>query len=636
MKSKIKKEKISEITQNKDSEGQMISKRRPREKGNKNSLNETNINSDYQIMRSINTSRPSMVSTTADNQIIISKKEIFDILKDINLDDHIIYKKKESEDSNSIAGSVNSEVTNINYTSKQSVKMMIKTSPSQERERPAMENQSHPSLHDAGSGAVTEMVKMEESPSPSDKQNILRLILGDIHQCQYSEIFKIFAKEINNPITLDYFVKLKESLVKEETERLLNMMVFIVWSLRFMRIDPNLMRTCGQFAINSNSFMIRGEDAIKDGRPLNFNSSSGQSAESYSLANSSEGVGHLEQVNMTTPNFTFHHGCNPFAEIPNPESLVDNPTNLISNNSGSSKSASKMKCLASPKNEMPKENEKEGLNSNPLQGFNSPYPLNSNQMIAMPVTGPNGNFFLQVPLTYFQGNLNPNNSFTPINSMNIVNTMNIPHSQVFTPPVNINTIPSHYSSSMNTSSYFKTEVVKSGQLQLNSHSQVSHLEGNSHSLTPKKFQNTYDQMLSLNDSNYTLSSLLNNCVNNSNSMSNYIKRENDVIDITISEDKPLEEDFEKVYREIVSIFSKPSNEETFIKLKRFMHENQVRKIEEVVRKNPFSYLDKRQYILLYRTTKEELYLKIDPTDKKYSITRSVIRKSTSKSSSKLK
>jgi hypothetical protein len=202
--------------------------------------------------------------------------------------------------------------------------------------------------------------------------------------------------------------------------------------------------------------------------------------------------------------------------------------------------------------------------------------------------------------------------------------------------VNINTIPSHYSSSINTSSYFKTEVVKSGQLQLNSHSQVSYLDGNSHSLAPKKFQNTYDQMLSLNDSNYTFSSLLNNCANNSNSISNYIKRENDVIDITISEDKPGEEDFEKVYREIVSIFSKPINEETFIKLKHFMHENQVRKIEEIVRKNPFSYLDKRQYILLYRTTKEELYLKIDPTDKKYSITRSVVRKSTSKSSSKLK
>jgi hypothetical protein len=611
----------NKIQKSEETEFNQLTNKRKREKNEKPSNpNSKKVNN--QVSQTSN-----LMSVNSEGAIIINKKEVWDIVRHINDEEFKIFKKKDTEDLLSEPGSLNSETQNLNSINKQPTKMMIKRppSPSQERDqRLGMESQSHnPSLNDAGSGSITEMVKTEESPP--EKQNILKMILGDIHHCQYSEIFKIFTREINDPTTLDYFIKLKESMAKEDTERLLNMLVFIVWSLRFMKIDSNLVKNTKNLMVISNSFMIRGDtDSNEQDKPPNFFSSSDSSnshqPEPFTMEYTSEGPGHLDNLNnFHTPNFfSFNQACQPFSINCHPVENLPTEEKKNSGNSGKSPDKSKIKITKEESHTIKKNQENEVKYNEPVQTG-----VINNQMLAIPLQGPNGAYFIPVPISYFQGNLNlPINTLTPITS---------PQNQFFIQPANLNTMPSNFNSSHNTSSFFRTEVVTSGQLQYNfaSNDVQSH---------PPRRQGTYDQF-TLNDSNNnnnnnTLSSIISKGNNNSNQTSTFVKKEPDFIDITVGEDKHGDEDFERVYKEIVGIFSKSITEKTFVDLRKFMYESQAKKIEDVIRKNPFSYLDKKQYILLFRTSKEELYLKIDPQEKKYSISRSTIRKSTSTPTSK--
>jgi hypothetical protein len=619
MKSKNKIQK-SDIN-NEETEFNQLTNKRKREKNEKPS-NPNSKKLNNQVSQTSN-----LMSVNSDGAIIINKKEVWDIVRHINDEEFKIFKKKDTEDLLSEPGSLNSETQNLNLINKQPAKMMIKRppSPSQERDqRLGVESQSHhPSLNDAGSGSITEMVKTEESPP--EKQNILKMILGDIHHCQYSEIFKIFTREINDPTTLDYFIKLKESMAKEDTERLLNMLVFIVWSLRFMKIDSSLVRNTKNLMVISNSFMIRGDtDSNEQDKPPNFFSSSDSSnshqPEPFTMEYTSEGPGHLDNLNnFHTPNFfSFNQACQPFNINCHPVENLPTEEKKNSGNSGKSPDKSKIKITKEESHTIKKNQENEVKYNVPVQSG-----VINNQMLAIPLQGPNGAYFIPVPISYFQGNLNlPINTMTPITS---------PQNQFFIQPANLNTMPSNFNSSHNTSSFFRTEVVTSGQLQYN-------FASNEAQSNPPKRQGTYDQF-TLNDSNNnnnnnTLSSIISKGNNNSNQTSTFVKKEPDFIDITVGEDKQGDEDFERVYKEIVGIFSKSITEKTFVDLRKFMYESQAKKIEDVIRKNPFSYLDKKQYILLFRTSKEELYLKIDPQEKKYSIFRSTIRKSTSTPTSK--
>lgn len=571
-----------------------------------------------------------LLTINSDGAIIINKKEVWDIVRHINDEDFKIFKKKDTEDFLSENGSLNSEIQN-ELTNKQQTKMIIKRppSPSQDKDqRTGFEHQNHPSLNDAGSGSIREIVKTEECMT--ENQNILKMILGDIHHCQYSEIFKIFSREINDPTTLDYFIKLKESMAKEDNERLLNMLVFIVWSLRFMKIDPSLITNSKNLIVISNSFMIRGEaeatEMQQQDKAANFFSSSECNSsyvpEPLSMESGSVGPDHHENINnFQTPNFfSFNQGCQPISiNCDQSENLPKEEKNILENKKITNNTDKTTPILAINDSKNQYQENQIIYNSNNLPIQNGVNTNKTNQILGIPLQAPNGTIYIPVPLSFLQGNLN-----LPLigSALPVINNA---QNQYFSQPVNPNTLPSQYPSSCNTGSFYRTEIVTSGQFQNNF--AVDKYQ--------TKQQGNYDP-ITLNESNNinnTMSTILSKG-NNSLQTSSFVKKEPDYIDITVGEEKGDDQDFDQVYTEIVGIFSKPITEKTFKDLRKFMYESQVKKIEDVIMKNPFTYLNKKQYILLFRTKKNEMYLKIDPQEKKYSISRFNIRHSSSNLNSK--
>jgi hypothetical protein len=91
-----------------------------------------------------------------------------------------------------------------------------------------------------------------------------------------------------------------------------------------------------------------------------------------------------------------------------------------------------------------------------------------------------------------------------------------------------------------------------------------------------------------------------------------------------------DEQFQMIYCHIVKIFSKTINQETVKKLKKFMGHNQVIMMENIILRNQFLYEDRQHIIVLFMSTKEEIYLKVAPQEKKLTIIRSVTKNPTTK------
>jgi hypothetical protein len=88
--------------------------------------------------------------------------------------------------------------------------------------------------------------------------------------------------------------------------------------------------------------------------------------------------------------------------------------------------------------------------------------------------------------------------------------------------------------------------------------------------------------------------------------------------------------FKKIFSLFVNIFSEPINQATIEKLKTFMNHNQVNVMENIIINNQFIYRDRQHIIVLFMSSKEEIYLKIEHQEQKFSIIRRVSKNPTTK------
>jgi hypothetical protein len=65
------------------------------------------------------------------------------------------------------------------------------------------------------------------------RENSLRNVLNEINLWQYSELLKYFSAEIKNAETYKYFHNINNILMHEEKEKLVNTLIFYIWSSKF-------------------------------------------------------------------------------------------------------------------------------------------------------------------------------------------------------------------------------------------------------------------------------------------------------------------------------------------------------------------------------------------------------------------
>jgi hypothetical protein len=524
-----------------------------------------------------NTNEPSNFTgkrrTREISDIIINKYDIYSILDELNFNQYFQIPKKKTRE-NPCENQIKMESNKNDVLNKR-----IKT------EKPNLAGVS-----DTGCGVAhmtkENFIKTEEnlskvevdnnniddnSKSSNSNQSLLKLILSDSQLCQFSEIFQIFTKEIESPFTLDYFIKLKENLHNENKDKIINTLIFMVWSLKFMKIENNYP------PVNKTKITIE--------HAMSFSLLSNYSFQSCSHCN------------------TENHNNNQFIPFKSNKYI----SQMASNNS--QQGNSNIMNSFSPSefiNHLNKKPESEGICANNIE-----YP-----MICLNI-GP----YPRISTNY----INPLNIVPGISLINspayTMTNSNVNNNQILSEL--INTSISQQGKNKETSC--NSNKISSDVISESVHDTINNLDltlGNQ--AIPNQTDNTYSRN-NQNLSFYTLCSHKKESEKDSAAKDfNFltIKKEDSFIDITLADEKIKEENFDSVYSQVINIFSKPISDETFKLLKNYLHDDHVDKIENIIKKNPFSYLNRKQYILLCKRDKEGLYLKIDPTTKKYSITRS--------------
>lgn len=506
------------------------------------------------------------------NDIIINKYDIYSLLEDINYDQAIKIPKRSSD-------CINTEnVTKMSLQNKE-VENIIKSEKSEY-------NIYMNGVSDTGCGATDlneNIIKTEDSPDciKSDntylfpRQSLLKLILSDTQLLQFTEIFKIFSKEIESPFTLDYFMKLKEKLKNEEKDKIINSLLFLVWSLKFMKIDylPSVIRTIEHQS--SFSFFQSNQNISYDQckSPTFFN-----------------GDNHS---NSFIPHFNSNKCiCNHYSSNIS-ETITPDSINII-RNTYRNHDFNRHHCNLSNNNSL----------SEIIRNNNIECPLNC--FDSSPFTTLSGNYI--IPL-----NLIPGISLSNPFSYSVTNP-NINDNESVNRATNINNIDNTITAK---SIMISNEVIHDSFCESNNtiDSLVNNC-GNTISNDSSKNKNnqiSFSANIAVND---TEKESCNKDLNFFN-----VKKEESYMDISLADENVTDENLDKIYSEVIKIFSKPITDESFKLLKVYLLDENVKKVEKIIKKNPFSYLNKKQYVLLCKKDKEGLYLKIDPGTKNYSITR---------------
>ena len=508
------------------------------------------------------------------SDIIINKHDIYSILDELNFDSNFKIPKKKNADQS------NKDQAKIESNKNEELNKIIK-----------MEKQTD--LYggsDTGSGLSKvqneEIIKREESPykvefesnnqdnskSSNSNKSLLRLILSDYQLCEFSEIFQNFSKEIESPFTLDYFMKLKENLYDENKDKIINTLLFLVWSLKFMKIDKNYSKVGNtkmdnviSFSIPSANLPVCSQYSSSDKRLTNYISHpNSEKCKYHQMALNRNEIGNTNMVSTFYPSDVF---------------------NVINKNTQAD-----LVCATNVEHSM------NYLNMYPYQRIN-------------------------------------NNCIIPFNIVPAISLINTPAYTMTNSNVNNNQIQNQVITTILPQENTKKEdplktiknplemISESVQNSSNILSPISNNQG----LNNQTFFNKSNNNITLNSS---ILSLVNNFsekpVKDPDSKDfniTKIKKEDSYIDITFGDDKMKEESSDNVYNQIMNIFSNPICDETFKQLKIYLQDDHVDKIENFIRKNPLSSLNKKQYILLCKREKDGLYLKMDPTTKKFSISR---------------
>lgn len=160
------------------------------------------------------------------NGLKINMVDIYQILKDINFDENMEIKKKENLKECSSPKRQVKEIREIKEIKDKNC-ILIKTE----------ETKKIDSIKQEMGSPVNPLNKSQQENLK--KQSILNLILSDVQLWQFSEIFKIFNRDLNNSQMLDYITRLNQMLITEEKGSLVNALIFLTWSLKFMVIYPN-------------------------------------------------------------------------------------------------------------------------------------------------------------------------------------------------------------------------------------------------------------------------------------------------------------------------------------------------------------------------------------------------------------